>query len=38
MSSAFPHAGASGMAAYCLYINRVVGAILHREADPSKLR
>ncbi|XP_030266042.1 claudin-10 isoform X4 [Sparus aurata] len=28
---------ASGMAAYCLYINRVVGAILHREADPSKL-
>ncbi|XP_036946587.1 claudin-10-like [Acanthopagrus latus] len=27
----------SGVTAYCLYINRVVGAVLHREADPSKV-
>lgn len=38
MSSALPHAGASAVAGYCLYINRVVAAFLHSKADPSKLR
>lgn len=38
VSSAFPHAGVSVVAGYCLYINRVVTAFLHSQADPSKLR
>lgn len=33
-----PHAGVSDMAAYCLYINRVVAAFLHCKVDPTKLR
>lgn len=38
VSPALPHAGVSDMAAYCLYINRVVAAFLHSKVDPTKLR
>lgn len=37
-SSVLPHAGGSDVAAFCLYINRVLEVFLHSEADPSKLR